>query len=229
MAHPQRGFPDFPAKDGVGGELGVVDPQGRGQWAGARPRLLLVVVVGRWVLGMQAQRVTGYHSCPQFSCGGGDSTLTHNPAARTSCVSLEEGTYGVWAGLSRQEGERRASQARELPSAGVGAEALFSTALEVGTWGPFTKRKRAQGGSGQGGNLGMWILVQRCGHTISRLLCAQRGDQNPGWERRGCLEERSGAPGPEEQGARSGGRPSSLPAAPCVRMGRGRAHPQAVG
>ncbi|NIG58619.1 zinc finger protein [Pontoporia blainvillei] len=104
---------------------------------------------GRLDLGMRAQRVTGYRSCPQFSCSGGDSTLTRNPAARTSCVSLEEGTYGVWAGLSRQEGERRALRAREPPSVGVGADALLSTALEVGTWGPFAKRKRAQGGSGQ--------------------------------------------------------------------------------
>ena len=211
----------------------MVALQGRGQWAGARPRLLRLVVVGflgdRLVLGMRAQRVTGYLSCPQFSCSGGDSTLTRNPAARTSCISLEEGTCGVWAGLSRQKGGRRASRARDPPSAGVGTDALLSTGLEVGAWGPFTKRKQAQGGSGRGRNLGMWILVQRCCQTISRLLCAQRGDQSPGWERRGCQEERSGAPGPEGQGAGSGGRPFSLPAVMCVCTGRGRACPRPVG
>ncbi|KAB0403502.1 hypothetical protein E2I00_008956, partial [Balaenoptera physalus] len=68
----------------------------------------------------------------RFSCSGGDSTLTRNPTARTSCVSLEEGTYGVWAGLSRQKGGRRASRARDPPSAGVGTDALFSTGLERG-------------------------------------------------------------------------------------------------
>ncbi|KAJ8793755.1 hypothetical protein J1605_003566 [Eschrichtius robustus] len=55
----------------------------------------------------------------QFSCSGGGSTLTRNPAARTSCISLAEGTYGVWAGLSRPKGGRRASRARDPPSTGV--------------------------------------------------------------------------------------------------------------